>query len=146
MQSQELQEQVLSAWIGISSMLKESRMMKEMTYNEAIIMKLVYDQYKTDGRGRISVQYILKQTNMLKSLANRTINSLCVQGYLKKERSSTDARQLFVRPVLERIPDFLAVHEHSLEVVRHVIKIIGEENAKSFADSYRRLSDAEIVL
>lgn len=142
MEQEALQEQVLTAWIGLNALLKDSRMTREMTYNEAVIMKLLLDQYRSDGVGRIPVQHILRQTNMLKSLANRTINALSAHGYLVKERGGEDARALFVRPVAERLPDFLAVHRHSLQLVQQIIDIIGESDAHAFVRICQKLADA----
>jgi len=144
MEHDELQEQLLRAWIGINGMLKDSRMTENLTYNEAIVMKLVYDQYQEDGVGRIGIQYLLKQTNMLKSLVNRTVNALCSKGYLMKERGSEDGRNVFVRPNVERLPDFLSIHQHSLEMVRRIIDVIGEEDARSFVRIFEKLAAAGI--
>lgn len=144
MQNEELQERLLAAWIGLNGLLKDSRMTREMTYNEAVIMKLVYDQYREDGVGRTAVRHILKETNMLKSLVNRTVNSLCAQGYLVKERGSEDGRNLFVRPVPERLPDFLSVHSHSLQMAQDIIDVIGEADAENFVRICGKLAAADV--
>lgn len=128
----ELRERLLSAWTGVNGFLKNSRMTQGITYNEAVTMKLVYEQYRKDGIGLTPVQTILKRTHMLKSLANRTINALCTQGYLVKEQSGPDARMLYVRPVPDRLPDFLAVHERSLQLAGAVIEVLGEQDAENF--------------
>ena len=109
MKSKDLEEQVLTAWIGLNGLLKDSQMTRGLTYNEATTMKLVYDRYRADGEGRTPVQYIIRQTRMLKSQVNRTLNSLCDQGYLVKERDAEDARNLFVRPDPDRLEDFLSL-------------------------------------
>lgn len=144
MEQEELQERMLSAWIGLNGMLKDSRMTQDLTYNEAIVMKLVYDQYKADGVGQTTMRHIVKETRMVKSLVNRTVDSLCAQGYLHKERDETDARNLFVLPQAERLEDFLAVHRHSLQMVQSVIDVIGQEYAQAFVHMYEKLSTANL--
>lgn len=139
----ELCERVLCAWTEISGFLKNSRMTQGITYNEAVTMMLVYEQYKKDGVGLTPMQTILKRTRMLKSLANRTVNALCAQGYLIKAQSGTDARMLYVRPVPERLPDFLAVHERSLQYAGAVIDVISEEDAQRFVHICEKLLAAE---
>lgn len=136
----DLREELLTAWIGINSFFKDSRMTRELTYNEAVVMKLAYDQYRADGVGRVPVQMVLKRTNMLKSLANRTIDSLCAQGYLVKER---DGRTLALRLAPRRLPDFLAVHQRPLDLAQAVIDAIGPEDAAEFVRICRRFLDAE---
>lgn len=142
----DIRERLLSAWIGINGYFKDSRMTQKLTYNEAVVMKLVYDQYRTDGQGRTPIQLILKRTNMLKSLVNRTIDSLCNQGYLVKERDGMDARALYVLPVPQRLADFLPIHQHSLEMVQTVIDTIGTEDAEQFVRICEKFLNAEIVI
>lgn len=144
MEQKELQERMLGAWIGINGMLKDSRMTQNLTYNEAIVMKLVYDQYKTDGVGRTAVQYIIRETRMVKSLVNRTVNSLCSQNYLLRERDGEDGRNLFVRPKVERLSDFLIIHQHSLQMVQSIIDVIGEEDARCFVRIFEKLNAADL--
>lgn len=146
MEDEALLEGVLRAWVGASGMLKSSRIMREMTYNEAVVMKLVYEQYRADGRGYTAVRRIVRETGMLKSLVNRTVNALCARGYLVKERGEADGRSVFVRPVEERLPDFLAVHRRSLELVRQIVDIVGPEDAEGFIRMYEKLSAAGLRL
>ena len=143
MENGELRERLLSAWIGINGFFKDSRMTRELTYNEAVVMKLVYDQYRADGVGRVPVQSILKRTNMLKSLANRTIDSLCAQGYLVKERSG---RALSLRLAPQRLADFLAVHQRPLALAQAVIDAIGPEDADRFVRICEKFLDAEVQI
>ena len=67
---------LLRAWVKLSGILKNSRITKGLMYNEATVMLLLYNRYCEDGEGIISVKEIIKETNMLKSLVNRTLNSL----------------------------------------------------------------------
>lgn len=146
MENEALLERMLRAWIGINGLLKNSRITRELTYNEAVVMKLVYDQYRSDRTGRTAVRWIVQETNMLKSLVNRTVNALCAQGYLVRERGDGDGRSVFVRPVEARLPDFLAVHRQSLELVRQIADAVGPEDAEAFVRMYEKLSAAGIRL
>ncbi len=143
---EDLRERLLNAWIGLNGYLKDSRVTQTMTYNEAVTMKLVLDQYRQDGVGRTPVQAILRKTRMLKSQVNRTVNALCRQGYLTKEKGGEDARALFVRPVPERLADFLAVHARSLQMAQTIIDVIGAEDAAQFVRICQRLLAAEPTL
>lgn len=136
---QALDERLIGAWIDLNGKLKDSQMTQGMTYNEAVTMKTVYDRYRADGQGRTAVSELLRSTNMLKSLMNRTLNSLCQQGYLVKER---EGRRQYVTPVPQRLDDFLQVHRRSLELARRIIAVIGEEDAQRFVDICQKLSAA----
>lgn len=143
---EDLRERLLNAWIGLNGYLKDSRVTQTMTYNEAVTMKLVLDQYRQDGVGRTPVQAILRKTRMLKSQVNRTVNALCRQGYLTKEKGGEDARALFVRPAPERLADFLAVHARSLQMAQTIIDVIGAEDAAQFVRICQRLLAADPTL
>lgn len=146
MEREELRERLLGAWIGLNGMLKSSRVTEEMTYNEAVVMKLVYDRYRADGVGRTAVSHIVRETKMLKSLVNRTVTALCAQGYLRRERGEEDARKLYVSPVEEKLPGFLAVHRRSLELAEQIVAVIGEEDALRFTVMYEKLAASGLRL
>lgn len=146
MPSQVLEEELLAAWVGLCGLLKASRITRSLSYNEAIVMRLVYVRYRQDGVGLTPVSEIVRQTNMLKSLVNRTVSGLCRQGYLLAERGSRDARTLFVRPVPEKLPDFLAVHTRSLGLARQIIDLVGKEDAESVVRVYQKICAAGVRL
>lgn len=143
---EELCERMLGAWIEVNGMLKDSRITQGLTYNEAVVMRLVYDQYRSDGVGRVAVGRIARETNMLKSLVNRTVGALCDQGYLLRERGERDGRNVFVRLAEDRLEDFLAVHRRSLALVRQIIDVVGPEDAESFVRMAEKLSQAGLRL
>lgn len=126
------EDRLLNAWVKLSGILKNSRITKGLAYNEAIVMLMLYKQYCTDGVGYISVQEIIKETQMLKSLVNRTVNALEAKGLLEKRRGEKDKRTLFVKCVEEKLDVFLEVHNSSLGVANHILEIIGAEDADRF--------------
>lgn len=144
MEYTQLREQLLTAWIGINGILKDSKMTQSLTYNEAIVMNLVYRRYRADGVGRTAIRHLLKETNFLKSLMNRTVDSLCAQGFLVKERDENDRRSISVRPVPERLGEFEAVHANSLAIADRIIGIIGLADAVAFVRCCEKLSASNI--
>lgn len=146
MENGDLREQMLGAWIEVNGMLKDSRITRDLTYNEAVVMKLVYDRYRADGTGRTAVGYIARETRMLKSLVNRTVGALCAGGYLIRERGEADGRNVFVRPVESRLRDFLAVHQRSLALVQQIIDVVGPEDAECFVRMAGKLSASGLRL
>ncbi len=144
MERETLEERMLNAWIGARGMLKDSKITRNLTYNEAVVMKLVYDQYRRDGVGRTAVSAIVRQTNMLKSLVNRTVNALCDRGCLRRERGEEDGRSLFVCPVEDRLEEFLAVHRQSLALARRIVDVVGAEDAEAFVRMVEKLERAGV--
>ena len=92
MEDTKREEALLNAWISLSGTVKNSRATKGLVYNEATVMRLLYNRYCEDGVGRISVKEIVQSTNMLKSLVNRTINSLEEKNLLERVEGVGDKR------------------------------------------------------
>lgn len=126
-----LDEQIISAWIRLTGVFKNTRLTHGMIYNEAIVMQLAYQRYCEDGEGLISFKEIVQKTYMLKSLVNRTIDSLVRQGFLLR-CDGKDKRTTFVRPIEENLPAYLEVHSRSLALVHNIVELIGEEDAEAF--------------
>lgn len=126
-----LEEEIITAWVRLTGLLKNTRITKGMVYNEAIVMLFAYNRYREDGVGIISFKEIVSETRMLKSLVNRTIDSLVNKGCLAR-CEGRDKRTTFVRILPENIGEYLKVHEQSLSLASHMIGVIGREDAEAF--------------
>ena len=133
----QLEENVIAAWVRLTGLLKNTRLTKGMIYNEAIVMMIVNRKYEKDGVGSVSFKDIVTETGMLKSLVNRTIDSLVRKGMLVRSDGELDRRTTFVRPVPENLSTYLAVHERTLDIVKRIIALIGKKDAETFV----RLAD-----
>ncbi len=133
----QLEENVIAAWVRLTGLLKNTRLTKGMIYNEAIVMMIVNRKYEEDGVGSVSFKDIVTETGMLKSLVNRTIDSLVRKGMLVRSDGELDRRTTFVRPVPENLSTYLAVHERTLDIVKRIIALIGKKDAETFV----RLAD-----
>lgn len=138
--SEALEEQMLSAWINLNGILKDSLMTQGLTYNEAIVMNLVYRDFQK-GQIRTSMQQLITMTGFLKSLMNRTISSLCQQGYLQKIK---EGRNLYVSLIENKLSGFLEIHDHSLSLAREIVKVIGVDDAERFIKMSTKLNESPI--
>ena len=123
---------LLRAWVQLSGILKNSRFTKELPYNEAIVMLLLYEQFHADGVGILSVKQITASTRMLKSLVNRTVNALEQKGLLERCAGQGDRRIGYVRCVQDQLGVFLRVHASSMEIAQQISNIIGPEDTQAF--------------
>lgn len=124
-----LEERIITAWVKLTGVLKNTRITQGMIYNEAIVMNIVYNRYEEDSEGLVSFKEIVEKTHMLKSLVNRTIDSLAQKGYLEKT-DGKDKRTTFVRAA--NLDAYLEEHEKTLTLVRGIVKTIGVEDAETF--------------
>ncbi len=125
---QQLNEQLLDAWIKINGTLKDTKTCKDLPYNQAIIMKFLYDQYKIDGIGKVSFQTLIEKTNFVKSLVNRTIDQLCENNFVIRIK---EGRKAYVQLVSENLDAFLKTHENSLRICDEIIARIGIDDAET---------------
>lgn len=139
-------EKLLASWIKLSGMVKNSRITKGLMYNEAVVMHFLYERYKTDSKGIVSIKEIVERTKMLKSLINRTINSLEEKGLLLRCEDQGDRRISFVRCVPEKLDTFFEVHKESLKVAESIIEIIGEKDAEAFIRIVSKLESADYCI
>ena len=143
MNNQQLQNELILAWVRLSGIIKNNRITTTLKYNEAVVMLTVYSRYLKDGVGLTSVQDIIKETGMLKSLVNRTLGELESQGLIVFEKGTVDRRTKFVKCVKEKLEVFLSVHNTSLGVSQNIIDIIGSEDAKAFINIVEKLASAD---
>ncbi len=139
---QPLEEAVITAWVRLTGILKNTRITKGMVYNEAIVMLVVYNRYRTDGEALVSFKEIVSETRMLKSLVNRTIDSLVAKGCLERCEGK-DKRTTFVRILPDNIGDYLAVHARSLALAHNLIEVIGKEDAETFVRIAEKIAKYE---
>lgn len=140
-ENEPLEEALILAWVRLTSTFKNTRITQGMNYNEAIVMLLVYNRYRTDGKGLVSFKEIVEETKMLKSLVNRTIDTLVKKGLLER-CDGADKRTTFVRPLMRNLDDFLLVHQQSLALANHIIDLIGKEDAEAFLRISNKLLSA----
>lgn len=138
---QTLEEQVISAWVRLTGLLKNTRITKGMVYNEAIVMLVAYNRYREDGVGMVSFKEIVSETRMLKSLVNRTIDALVERGLLVRCEGK-DKRTTFVCILPDNIEGYLQVHEQSLALATKMIGLIGEEDARAFVRISEKVASA----
>ncbi len=134
-----LYEKLIASWIHLTGVLKNTRITQDMIYNEAIVMNIVHRHYVQDGVGLVSFKQIVSETGMLKSLVNRTIESLVRKGALERS-DGQDKRTTFIRPL--NMDEYLAEHEKTLAMVDRIVQEIGVEDAEAFI----RLADKIVAL
>ena len=136
------EESLLEGWVSLSSILKNNRITKGLMYNESIVMLLAYRKYQKSESKKISIKEIIHITNMQKSLANRTVNALIDKNLLERCEGEKDKRVQYVRCVKENLETFLMVHQESLEIVRDIVSIIGEEDTDRFISIVGKLRNS----
>lgn len=120
-----LNEQLLDAWLSLSTTIINDRVVSEMPYNESLICNILYRNQRQDPSKRLTATDLCNETQMLKSQMNRTLNSMEKKGIISRERSDQDKRQVFVTFHPECAGAYRQQHDKILKMADAIIAKIG---------------------
>ena len=123
----DLNEDLLSAWLTLSSIVSNERMVSYLSFNEAFVCHLLYKARCIDSNASLTATDLCNETRMLKSQMNKTLNSLETKGLIKKTRSTTDKRQFHVTLCKEQLALYEKEHLQILNMIDQFIEKIGIE-------------------
>lgn len=136
----QLNEELLNAWLRVSTSIVNSRIVSELTYNETLVCNVLY-RYELEKRSKpLTATDLCGMTNMLKSQMNRTLNLLEGRGLITRQRSTEDKRQVFVFFNADKSEAYEIQHSRILKLLDEIIKELGEEKAEEVVQSLMRIA------
>lgn len=123
-----LNEELLSIWLRVSSIIDNQRLAVGMPFNEAMVCNLVARAQRQGGC--ITASKLCAETHILKSQMNAILSSLERKGVLERRRSERDRRQVELRLSKEGWECFECSHRHSLELADRLIGGMGEDSVR----------------
>ena len=126
----DMREQLLDAWLNLSSTITNERLVSGFSYNEALVMNLLYRQYKNEEEQPLTATMLCRKTNILKSQMNAILNALEKKQMILRSRSQEDRRQIEVKLNPERLEAFIQCHERSLKLADGVLERLKGEEAR----------------
>lgn len=136
----QLNEELLNAWLRVSTSIVNSRIVSELTYNETLVCNALY-RYGLEKRSKpLTATDLCGMTNMLKSQMNRTLNLLEGRGLITRQRSTEDKRQVFVFFNADKSEAYEIQHSRILKLLDEIIKELGEEKAEEVVQSLMRIA------
>ena len=135
--SDELSESILKEWLTVSSVIQNDRIVKDMPFNEALVCNHL--MYSNDP-GHLTLTQLCHLTGIRKSLMNRILKSLIAKGLIVYADWDGDRRSKPVKLNPDRLDDFLDVHYHSVDVVKHLVEYWGMEKSAAIEQSLKDIS------
>lgn len=123
------QENLLQAWMSMEVCIRGNRLLSDFSMNEMLICNTLYQQRQSGG-SPVTATDLCVQTRLLKSQMNRILTSMEYRGLIRRERSTTDKRVIYVHLQEEALPRYLQEHEHVLQIVEAVCSELGDEDSK----------------
>ena len=116
----ELNEQILDAWIHLTTAINNERIVSEMPLNEALICRILYKKQKSE----ITATDLCAWTKMQKSQMNRTLMNMEKKNWIQRQRSKKDRRQILIALNEEKMRAYQEQHEHVLNIVSKLVERI----------------------
>lgn len=136
-----INENLLTAWLRLSTSINNPRIVSELTYNESLICNILYNQLQTNSNAKLTATDLCNSTKMLKSQMNRTLNALEEKNLISKERSATDKRHIYISMNLEQANLYKKQHAQILELIDIIINNLGTDNALKAIEVFNSISD-----
>lgn len=139
-------EELLTEWIKVTSVIQNARIVRYLTYNEALVCNYLWHQLDNEP-DYLTPTSLCKLTGIKKSHMNRIIKSLEDKKLIEYIRLENDRRCTPVRFNREKESIFLMAHNNSIGIVDKLIEVLGKEKAGNILDALRDIaSGAEQVL
>lgn len=135
-----LNEALLDAWLALSIAVNNEKMVSEMPYNEALICNILYRNQRQDKEQLLTATDLCRQTKMLKSQMNRTLQCMEEKDLITRSRSSSDKRRVFITLNTENRL-YQDQHQKILNIADTLIDKLGSEKAMEIADLFTMIAD-----
>ena len=137
----ELSEQILQAWLAVSAVVQNERIVSDMTYNEAVVCDFLWQQIHSTPDYLTATQ-LCKLTGMQKSLMNRTIKSLLAKEMIIEAGECSDHRTKPLKFNPEKTEIFLKTHLHSLDYVKKLMTCWSDGEAENVLQALNSIAAA----
>ena len=132
-------DRLLDAWLNLTSVLWNTRIVSSMTYNEAHVLGILH---RCPADTSMTATDLICRTHLLKSQMNKLLTSLETKGYILRCRSSQDRRMIDIAITPVGRAAYLEEHKGVEAILNQLIAVIGEEKAVSVTDGINEVSQA----
>lgn len=135
-----INEEVLEAWLRLTTVISNAKIVSDMPYNEALICNFLYNNQLQSPEHPLTATDLCRQTKMLKSQMNRTLQSMENKQLITRKRSDSDKRQVFIF-LNTKSEAYKKQHEKSLQIINSLADKIGAEKTKDIASLFNTIAD-----
>lgn len=121
-----LNEDLLGAWMEVSSVINNERVSARIPYNVASILRYL-TRTQADN---VTASELCAELRMQKSQMNRTLQYMEDHGMITRERAESDKRCVYIRLHDDCLEDFLSQHDAVIRYIGGVTEALGEEKTR----------------
>ncbi len=134
-------EQLIKAWLNLSSTVWNRRVVSSMTFNEVFVCSLLKRQMDTDPSTRLTATDLCEKTGLYKSQMNKVLNTLEENSLIRRVRSQKDKRFVYIELSDEGINQYLEEHEKIMSVMDRLIDAVGKDVVNETTTSVNIVAD-----
>lgn len=134
-------DKLLDAWLSLTSILWNSRLVKTLTYNEAHVMGILL-RHSSDETP-LTATDLIRRTRLLKSQMNKLLTTLEERQLIVRSRAHQDKRLIYIRLTDEGKAAYLQAHEDIEQFLSVLIDRLGADRALAIAGE---LNDVSAIL
>lgn len=132
-------EALLRAWLGLTAAVCNRRMVTGLTFNEAVVCNHLRHQQAADPASPLTATALCEKTSLLKSQMNSVLSSLENQGYIKRQRSEGDRRQVFLTLTEAGDTAYQQAHRQASALLTELVSQIGTETADMLTEQFEHI-------
>lgn len=120
-------EALLQAWLSLTAVICNRRMVTGMTFNEAVVCNHLLHQQQRDPGHPLTATDLCEKTSLLKSQMNQVLSSLERQGYVVRSRSRADRRQVELQITNAGQDAYRQAHQNASALLCQLVERYGRE-------------------
>lgn len=120
-------EALLQAWLSLTAVICNRRMVTGMTFNEAVVCNHLLHQQQRDPDHPLTATDLCEKTSLLKSQMNQVLSSLERQGYVVRSRSRADRRQVELQITNAGQDAYRQAHQNASALLCQLVERYGRE-------------------
>lgn len=132
-------DDLLAAWLNLSSTLWNTRIVSTMTYNEAHVLGILL-RHKDDADPMTATD-LIRRTRLLKSQMNKVLTTLEKQDFISRIRSEADKRLIHIHLTEAGKAAYLDAHRDVEVILNTLIQHIGPQRAAHITKEISDLTD-----
>ena len=143
----EKNEELLAAWLRLSTAVINERLTSDLPYNEALLCNILHRNQQAAPGSEMTATDLCRHAKMLKSQMNRTLQNMEEKGIIIRKRSAQDRRQVYVS--LNPASDlYQRQHEKIMDVVGRIAEKLGYDQIDDIIQIFTKIADTadEVLL
>ncbi len=134
-------ERMLAAWLRVTTSVSQVHQLRDLRYNEALICNiLMKNEIEHPGR-RLTATDLCRESHILKSQMNRTLQCMEEKGIIERQRSTEDRRRVYTRLRPDSVI-YERQHDQVRDTVGAIAARVGTDNVDQIVDMLNAISEA----